>query len=60
MAFIGANALRTKIVINSQITEQVNSFDYQERNLSYTFSRDIDNKLAKIQQLIGTMKRTLF
>jgi hypothetical protein len=47
-------------VINGQIIEQVNSFDYLGCNLSYIFSRDIDNKLAKFQQLIGTMKRTLF
>jgi hypothetical protein len=29
-------------------------------SLSYISSRDIGNKLAKFQQLIGTMKRTLF
>jgi hypothetical protein len=56
MAFIGANTLQKKIVINDQIIEQVNSCDYLGCSLSYIFSRDIDNKLAKFQQLIGTMK----
>jgi hypothetical protein len=60
MAFIRANTIRTKIVINDQIIEQVNSFNYLGCNLSYTSSRDTDNKLAKFQQLIGTVKRTLF
>jgi hypothetical protein len=46
-------------VINGQIIEQVNSFDYLGCNLSYIFYRDIDNKLDKFQKLIGTIKRTL-
>jgi hypothetical protein len=60
MACIGANTLRTKIVIIGQIIEHVNTFIYLGCIVPYISSRDIDNKLAEFQQLIGTMRRTLF
>ncbi|KAJ4433985.1 hypothetical protein ANN_16304 [Periplaneta americana] len=60
MAFIGKNSIRTKIVINNSGVEQVNAFTYLGCNLSYIHSRDIDNKLAKFQQLLRTIRNTLF
>ncbi|KAJ4446719.1 hypothetical protein ANN_13416 [Periplaneta americana] len=60
MAFIGKNSTRTKIVINNSGVEQVNAFTYLGCNLSYIHSRDIGNKLAKFQQLLRTIRNTLF
>ncbi|KAJ4438744.1 hypothetical protein ANN_14695 [Periplaneta americana] len=60
MAFIGKNSRRTKIIINNSGVEQVNAFTYLDCNLSYIHSRDIDNKLAKFQQLSRTIRNTLF
>ncbi|KAJ4438380.1 hypothetical protein ANN_14325 [Periplaneta americana] len=36
--------------------EQVNAFTYLGCNLSYIHSPDIDNKLAKFQQLLTTIE----
>ena len=44
MAFIGRDPVRTKIVIDNKIMEQVNSFNYLG-NISYEKELDIDNKL---------------
>jgi hypothetical protein len=51
--FIGTDHLRTKIIIKDETLEQVNQFAYQ-------FSNDVESKLAKFLQLIGTIKRTIF
>jgi len=44
MAFKGRDAVRTKIVIDNTIIEQVNLFNYLG-NISYEGELDIDNKL---------------
>jgi hypothetical protein len=38
----------------------VNQFTYLGCSISYQFSNDVESKLAKFQQLIGTIKRTIF
>ena len=45
MAFTGRDPVRTKIVIDNKIMEQVNSFNYL-RNISYEKELDIDNKIT--------------
>ncbi|KAJ4432363.1 hypothetical protein ANN_20982 [Periplaneta americana] len=57
--FCGNNTLRTKIVIEEKMIEQVNSFTYLGCDLSYISSTDVENKLNKFLRLIGTIKRTL-
>lgn len=59
MGFKGTTPLRTKIIINNEIIEQVNCFNYLGCMISYEQINDIDRKLSKFQQLIGTIKRTL-
>jgi hypothetical protein len=39
---------------------QVNQLTYLGCNISYQFSNDVESKLAKCLQLIGTIKRTIF
>jgi len=58
--FIGADHLRTKIIINNEKLEQVGQFTYLGCSISYQFSNDVESKLAKFLQLIGTIKRTIF
>ena len=58
--FVGADHLRTTIIINDEILEQVSQFNYLGCNISYQFSNDVEFKLAKFLQLTGTIKRTIF
>jgi hypothetical protein len=62
LGFVDTDHLRTKIVINDEILEQVNQFTYVYLgcSISYQASNDVESKLAKFLQLIGTIKRTIF
>ena len=57
--FVGTDHLRTKIIINDETLEQVIQFTYLGCSISYQFSNDVEFKLAKFLQLIGTIKRTI-
>jgi hypothetical protein len=56
----GADHLRTKIIVNDETLEQVSQFTYLGCSISYQFSNDVESKLVKFLQLIGTIKRTIF
>ena len=58
--FVGADHLRTKIITNDETLEQVSQFTYLSCSKSYQFSNDVETKLAKFLQLLGTIKRTIF
>jgi len=58
--FVGTDHLRTKIIINDETLEQVNQFTYLGCSISYQFSNDVESKMAKLLQVIGTIKRTIF
>ena len=58
--FVGTDHLRTKIIINDETLEQVSHFTYLGFSISYLFSNDVEFKLAKFLQLIGTIKKTIF
>jgi hypothetical protein len=58
--FVGADHLRTKIVINNETLKQVNRFTCLDCSISYQIFNDMEFKLSKILQLIGTIKRTIF
>jgi hypothetical protein len=58
--FVVADHLRTKIIIKDKTLEQVRQFTYLGCSISYQFSNDVEFKLAKFLQLIGTIKRTIF
>ena len=47
MAFKGRDAVRTKIVIDNKIIEQVNLFNCLGNMISYEGELDIDSKLNK-------------
>ena len=58
--FVGTDHPRTKIIINDETLEQVSQFTYLGSSISYQFSNDMEFKLAKFLQLIGTIKRIIF
>ena len=45
--FVGADHLRTKIIIKDETLEQVSQFTYLGCSISYQFSNDVESKLAK-------------
>jgi len=58
--FVGTDHLRTNIIINDETLEQVSQFTYVGCSISYQFSNDVEFKLAKLLQLIVTIKRAIF
>ena len=58
--FVGTDHLRTKIIINDETLEQVNQFTYLGCSIAYHCSNDVEFKLRRFLQLIGTIKRTVF
>jgi len=54
MAFKGRGLVRTEIVIDNKITEQVHLFKYF-RNISYEGEMDIDNKLNNFLKITGIL-----
>jgi len=58
--FVKTDHLKAKIIINDEILDQVSQFMYLGCSISYQFSNDVELKLAKFLQLIGTIKRTIF
>jgi len=55
MAFRGREPVRTKIVINNKIIEQVNSFNYLGNMISYEKELDIDKKLYMYLKITGIL-----
>ena len=53
MAFKGRDPVRTKIVIDNKIIEQVNSFNYLGNMMSYEKELVIDNKLQNYLKITG-------
>ena len=60
LGFVGTDRLRAKILINDETLDQVSQFTFLGCSISYQFSNDVELKLAKFLQLIGTIKRTIF
>ena len=55
MAFKGRDPVRTKIVIDNKVTEQVNMFNYLGNKISYEKELDIDNKLHIYLKITGIL-----
>jgi len=46
--FVGADHLKTKIILNDETLEQISQFAYLGCSISYQFSNDVESKLANI------------
>jgi hypothetical protein len=51
--------VRIKIVINNNIIEQVNSFNYLEYTITASNNTDLEIKMNRFNQMCSTMRRTL-
>jgi hypothetical protein len=58
MALIGIEPIRSKIVIDNMILEQVNTFTYLGCNISYQKEKEIHSKITKFLQILGTLNNT--
>ena len=45
--FVGTDHLRTRIILNDKIIEQVSQLTYPGCSISYQLSNDVEFKLAK-------------
>jgi transposase len=59
MAFKGTEPIRSKIVIDNRILEQVNTFTYLGCNISYQEEKDIHSKTTTFLQILGLLNNTL-
>ena len=59
MSFQGKEHIRTKIVMNGKIIEQVRDFNYLGCNMSYCERKEVNNKINKYQRMCGTISKTL-
>ena len=59
MAFTGRDPVRTNIVIDNKIIEQVNSFNYLGNMISFEKELDIDNKLHNYLKITGIINNVL-
>jgi hypothetical protein len=58
MAFKGTEPIRSKIVLDNMILEQVNTFTYQGCNISYQEEKDIHSKITNFLQILGLLNNT--
>jgi hypothetical protein len=55
MTFRGRDPVRTKIVIDNKVTEQVNMFNYLGNMISDARELDIDSKLSNYLKITGIL-----
>ena len=58
MAFKGRDPVRSKIVTNNNIVEQIDTFSFLGCFVSYKNDKDITVKLSKFPQIKGIVNRT--
>ena len=54
-AFRGKKSIRTKIMTNNRILEQVSYFNYSRNDIGYDRNNYIEIKLGKFQMICGTI-----
>ena len=59
MAFKGQDPVRTKIVIDNKIIEQVNMFNYLGNMIFYEKELDVDNKWHIYLKITGTLNNVI-
>jgi hypothetical protein len=59
MAFIGMNTVKSTLIINDQILQQVTYFKYLVCNISCKHDNVTRDKLKALQVMYGTLNRVL-
>ena len=55
----GKEHMRTKLVMDGKIIEQVRDFNYLGCNISYCERKEVNNKVNQFQRMWGIISRTL-
>jgi hypothetical protein len=58
MAFRGTQPIRSKVIINNIIAEQINTYNYLGYSLPHKKQKDVPNKLSKFLQSTGIVNQT--
>jgi hypothetical protein len=59
MAFRGKFPIRTEVLIDNELIEQLSHFTYLGCNFTYSTNKGITRKLNEFKHISGTLKRTL-
>jgi hypothetical protein len=59
MEFCGKRPVRSKLILDNQLVEQVSKFNYLGCRLSYQGEADVSHKLEKLNFMWSTIKWTL-
>jgi hypothetical protein len=59
MEFCGKRPVRSKLILDNQLVEQVSKFNYLDCQLSYQGEADVSHKLEKLNYTCSTIKLTL-
>jgi hypothetical protein len=59
MALKGRDPVRSKMVVNNNIIEQINTFSYPGGCISYQYEKGIIVSVTKFLQIMGIITRTL-
>lgn len=59
MAFLGANPVRLRIVMDDKLLERVSHFSYLGCDNTYGYDKHTDNKLSKFAHICGTINKHL-
>jgi hypothetical protein len=58
MTFLGQDPVRCKIIVGNRRLLQVKNFKYLSCEISYENENDVQQKLAKLAQILGIIKNT--
>jgi hypothetical protein len=56
MEFCGKRPVRSKLILDNQLVEQVSKFNYLGCQLSYQGEPDVSHKLEKLNFMCSTIK----
>lgn len=59
MAFRGKHPVRSKIIINNTVIEQVSHFKYLGCDITYDYDKDVNIKTQRFQAICGTIAKNL-
>jgi len=59
MVFKGKTSIRSKIVLDKQVLEQVSDFNWLGCDISFDYDKIIGNKIIKYRMICGRIRGTL-
>jgi hypothetical protein len=59
MVFKDKLMIIAKMIIDSNVLEQISHFSYLGSDVTYTLEKDLKNRLSKYEKIFGTLRKTL-